>query len=35
MTLVVCDMPMSLDGFVTLPNDSRENLSPIPRRFAP
>jgi dihydrofolate reductase len=25
MTLVVCDMSMSLDGYVTGPNDSREN----------
>lgn len=25
MALVVCDMSMSLDGFVTGPNDSREN----------
>jgi dihydrofolate reductase len=25
MTLVICDMSMSLDGYVTCPNDSREN----------
>jgi len=25
MTLVICDMSMSLDGYVTGPNDSREN----------
>jgi hypothetical protein len=26
MTLVICDMSASLDGYVTGPNDSRENL---------
>jgi hypothetical protein len=25
MTRVICDMSMSLDGYVTGPNDSREN----------
>ncbi len=25
MALVICDMPISLDGYVTGPNDSREN----------
>ena len=25
MTLVTCDMSMSLDGYVTGPNDSRQN----------
>lgn len=25
MTHVICDMSMSLDGYVTGPNDSREN----------
>ena len=25
MALVICDMSISLDGYVTGPNDSREN----------
>lgn len=32
MTQVVCDMSISLDGYVTGPNDSRENPSAMAPR---